>query len=99
MRTVSVIFACTSIAALAAGCDPGSVEQGGDELDNFRARFLIRVLCDTDGNRVFAEHDVETVARLPTSFARKVMDAAAKLNALTDEEIRELEKNSAADSK
>ena len=32
MRTASVIFACTSIVALAAGCDPGSVGDGQDEL-------------------------------------------------------------------
>jgi hypothetical protein len=33
MRTLSVIFACTSIAALASACDPGSVDGGStDEL-------------------------------------------------------------------
>jgi hypothetical protein len=64
---------------------------------NFRARLVARCLVDEDGERVFAEADIEALGKRSAAALDRVYEVAAKLNRLTETEAAEAEKNSAAD--
>jgi hypothetical protein len=63
---------------------------------NFRARLLVRVLCDCEGNRIFTPDDTEALAKLPSDEVRKAFDVAAPIVRITKEDERELEKHPGA---
>lgn len=63
-------------------------------LDNFRARLVAKVVVGEDGNRLFTDDDAATLGALPATDIRPVFELAARVNALTAEDQRELEKNS-----
>jgi len=71
-----------------------SANKAGSGLENFRARLLVRVIVDKDGNRVFGDDDVAALGKLPAREIRKAFDIASKLNALTPEDEADLVKNS-----
>lgn len=62
-------------------------------VDNFRSKFLQRVLCDEKGELLFSAQEVEKLAKKSARVITKVWEAAMKHNALTDGDVEELAKN------
>lgn len=64
----------------------------GDALKNFRARLVVKVLVDENGERVFKDEDADSVGKLPSRQIRTAFDKAATVNALTSEDVKDIEK-------
>ena len=62
-------------------------------VDNFRAKFLQRVLCDEKGELLFTRDEVTALAKKSARAMTCVWEAAMKHNALTSEDVEELAKN------
>jgi len=62
-------------------------------VDDFRAKFLQRVLCDDKGELLFTVEEIAKLSKKSARVVTKVWNAAMKHNALTDEDVEELAKN------
>lgn len=62
-------------------------------VDNFRAKFLARCLCDEKGQRLFTDEQVEQLAAKSAKVVGRLFDKAAAHNAITDKDVEELAKN------
>jgi hypothetical protein len=62
-------------------------------VDNFRAKFLARCLCDEKGQRLFTDEQVEKLAAKSAKVVGRLFDKAASHNAITDKDVEELAKN------
>ena len=60
---------------------------------NLRARLAVLTVCDKDGNRIFEESDIPALAKKSASALDAIFRVAIHLNAMTDADIEELEKN------
>lgn len=67
-------------------------------LEDFRAKLAVVTVCDAEGNLLFKPEDARVLNKMmsATNMERIVM-AAQKLNAISEEEKEELLKNSEAD--
>lgn len=65
-------------------------------LTNFRARLLVHAIVDDSGARLFRDEDAEFLGRQPSRIIGRLSDKAQELNAMTDSDIKEIEKNSAS---
>lgn len=63
---------------------------------NFRARYLVKCLCDEHGELMFGESDVEALAGKSAAALDAAFAAAVKLNAESPEEIAKLAGESVA---
>lgn len=63
-------------------------------LANIRARFLVLVLRDADGQRLFTDGDAGAVGNLPASVLDRLFDVGRKLSGMTEEDVEELGKAS-----
>lgn len=61
---------------------------------DFRARIVAATVCDADGARIFSAGDVPALSNLPATTLDPVFKAAVKINGLSDDDVKELEKNS-----
>ncbi|MDF4024134.1 phage tail assembly chaperone [Luteibacter sp. PPL201] len=61
-----------------------------------RARLIVRSLVDEQGRRLFSDDEVASVGSLSASTAQKLFNHARKLNAITNDDMKELEGNSDA---
>ena len=59
-----------------------------------RARLVVRCIVDGQGRRMFSDDEVASIGSLSASTMQKLVNAARKLNAISDEDIKELEGNS-----
>lgn len=62
-------------------------------VDNFRSKFLQRVLCDEKGELLFTAQEVDKLAKKSARVITRVWEAAMRHNALTDGDVEELAKN------
>jgi hypothetical protein len=62
----------------------------------YRAMLAVFVVCDEAGNLVFAEADAIVLARKGVKPLMRVQAKANQLNALTADDVKALEKNSAS---
>lgn len=62
-------------------------------VENFRSKFLQRVLCDDKGDLLFKPEEIGQLARKSARVTIRVWEAAMKHNALTDDDVEELAKN------
>ena len=62
-------------------------------VDNFRSKFLQRVLCDEKGELLFKANEIELLAKKSARITIRVWEAAMKHNALSDDDVEELAKN------
>jgi hypothetical protein len=62
-------------------------------VDNFRSKFLQRVLCDDSGELLFAADEVSKLASKSARVITRIWEAAMSHNALTDSDVDELAKN------
>ena len=73
-----------------------SKREGGKMVPNpvdIRARFCVLVLCDADGKRIFTDADVPALTVKAVRELDKVWAVASKLNAIDDEDVKELAGN------
>lgn len=61
---------------------------------NFRAMLVARTVVDSEGKRVFTDADIEQLGECDPTEMRKVYDLASKLNSVSSDDVRELEKKS-----
>ena len=59
-----------------------------------RARLVVRCIVGSDGARMFSDDEVASVGSLSASTVQKLFNAARKLNAISEADIKELEGNS-----
>lgn len=64
---------------------------------NMRARLVVRCLVDADGKRVFGDDDAEALGEKSAAVVARLFDTAQRVNALSKEEVKALEKNSVSD--
>jgi hypothetical protein len=62
-------------------------------VENFRAKFLQRVLCDDKGSLLFAADEVSKLATKSAKIMSRLWQKAMEHNALTDADVEELAKN------
>ena len=70
--------------------------QGKDKVDmeNFRARLAVRVLADEKGERLFKDGDAHRLGLKSARVLARIYDKARELNGLSNEDAKELVKNS-----
>lgn len=61
-----------------------------------RARLVVRCIVDDKGKRMFSDDEVAAIGSLSASTIQRLFNAARKLNAISNEDLQELEGNSAA---
>ncbi len=61
-----------------------------------RARLVVRCLVDDQGRRLFKDDEVAALGSLSASTMQKLFNKARSLNAISNEDIKELEGNSDA---
>ncbi len=67
-------------------------------LDDFRAKLVVNTVCDENGKLLLEPRDVATLSQcMSASRLEKIVLAAQKLNAITEEDKEDLVKNSVAD--
>lgn len=59
-------------------------------LQNMRARLCALSICDTEGKRLFAEADVETLGKKNAAALQRVFNVAQRLSGLTKRDVDEL---------
>ena len=57
---------------------------------NFRTKFLIKVLSDKDGNRMFKDEQLSQLAKKDGDVMDRLFKLAMKHNSLTEEDVEEL---------
>jgi hypothetical protein len=69
---------------------------GGEKpkVEDFRARFVALCLVDEKGTRLFTDKEVAQLGAKSAAALDRVFRAAQKLNALGEQEVEALEKNS-----
>lgn len=60
---------------------------------NMRAKLVAVSVVDEDGNRLFADADVEALGKKSAAALDRVFTVAQRLSGLTDEDVAELEEN------
>lgn len=60
---------------------------------NMRAKLASLCLCDSEGNRIFTDAQVNKLAEKSAKALDRVYEAAISVNALSGEEIDAIEKN------
>jgi hypothetical protein len=75
----------------------GVVEGYDQVLSDFRAKLAVTTLCDEAGNLLLLPEDATTLSEsISISRLEVIVEAAQKLNKITDKDKEELVKNSAA---
>lgn len=75
-----------------------SQREGSAKLRNLRAALVARCALDPEtGERIFADEDVEKLGAKGAKPVDRLFTVAARLNAVGDDDIRQLEKNSDGD--
>lgn len=62
-----------------------------------RARLVVRCIVDAHGKRMFSDDEVAAVGSLSAATVQRLFNAARKLNAISDDDVKELEGNSEGD--
>jgi ssDNA-binding replication factor A large subunit len=62
--------------------------------DNIRARLVVLVLGDAEGNRVFKDGDVKAVGELPCDEVDRIYEAGLRVNLLNKQAEETIRKNS-----
>jgi hypothetical protein len=72
-----------------------ATEKEKPNVENFRARLVARCLCGEDGSPFYADAEVgaTTIGGANSAAIEKIFQACRKLNAMTDKDLAEMEKN------
>lgn len=66
---------------------------GGQNMQNIRAKLVAACLVDSDGNLLFSENEILKLGNKSSVALDIVFSAAQELNKITDSEVDELAKN------
>lgn len=69
-------------------------KNGGNDLQNIRAKLVAGSVVDENGELMFSDRDIKKLGNKDSKPLDKIFDAAQKLNKITDSEVDELAKNS-----
>lgn len=64
--------------------------------DDMRAKLLARAIVDENLKRIFTDADIRELGKKSSKVIERLFTVAQRLNGMTDENIKELEKNSAS---
>lgn len=64
---------------------------------NMRARLVTLTLVDAEGKRVLGDDDAEALGEKSAAVIARLFDTAQRVNALSVDEVKALEKNSVSD--
>lgn len=70
---------------------------GQQKLSNVRARFLVRVIVNENGTRIFADQDAPALGKKSSDALNRLWEAANGVNGSSDEAQEEMEGNSGTD--
>ena len=70
-----------------------AVTESGVDPRNFHAKFLVRILCDADGKRLFSDDDVELLSGKSASVLDRLYDVGASLAGLLPSDAERLAGN------
>lgn len=62
-------------------------------VDNFRAKFVQKVLCNEKGELLFTREEVDQLAKKSAKVMSTLWEAAMKHNKLSESDVEELAKN------
>ena len=62
-------------------------------MDQWRAKLLVRCLCDKDGKPLFTAEQVDKLGTKSVKVMSRLFDLAMKHNAVTNEDVEALAKN------
>ena len=68
-------------------------KHGADTAPNVRASFAAYCIVDEGGNRIFSEGDIDALGDKSAAALERVFAAIQELNALSEADVAELEKN------
>lgn len=71
-------------------------KSGDQDLRNMRARFLVRVIVNENGTRIFAEQDAAALGKKSSGAIGRLWVVAAALSGMSGDEEEEAEGNSGA---
>jgi hypothetical protein len=80
--------------------DGGSFDDQGKplsaqvRLQNYRGRLVALATCRQDGSSIFHLNDAEALGKKSAKALDRIVDVAQRLNAITDDEVTALTKNS-----
>lgn len=63
---------------------------------NVRARLAVQCLCDDQGVRLFGDDDADVLGHLRVDSLNRIFEVAQRLSGVSDEDVDELGKSSAA---
>ena len=64
------------------------------DLDNFRAKLVVRCVVDEQGSRIFGDQDIETLGAKSAQAVSRLFDVAQRLCGMSNEDVEELAGNS-----
>ena len=68
-------------------------KEAGAEMENFRAKLLVRVICDENRNRLFADDDIVILGCKSSAVLDRLFTVANRLNGTAPEAVDDLAKN------
>ena len=63
------------------------------KLDNARSKYIVRALSDHNGQRLFRDNEYHLIGAKSTAVLKELHDAAKRVNGVTEEDEKEMEKN------
>jgi hypothetical protein len=69
-------------------------QQKAGSLENVRASLVAACAVDAEGNRLFKSADIQLLGEKSNTALIRVFDACRRLNAMTAQEVKAMEKNS-----
>ncbi len=73
--------------------DNFEISVSNNNLKNVRARMAVLCIVDEAGERLFEDKDAVELGKKSSAALSKIFDEAAEMNGLTEEHVKELEKN------
>lgn len=70
---------------------------GQQKLNNVRARFLVRVIVNENGTRIFSDQDAAALGKKSSDALTRLWEAANDANGTSEEALEETEGNSGTD--
>jgi hypothetical protein len=79
--------------AFEASCMAGRGKARGLNMENVRARLLVRAICTETGERLFGDHDAEALGNVPAAVVDRLFTLAQQLSGLSPTDVEELAGN------
>jgi len=76
-----------------ASCMNGKGKARGLNMDNVRARLLVRSICTETGERLFQDHEADALGSVPAAVVDRLFTVAQRLSGLSTNDVEELAGN------